>query len=144
MELCCFSFNEPLVEIHTPSSSGVTSQAIDTIKDEVLKAATNPEEQDGLTIDVDEIINMPTGSAALDSIIVANDPTSVQNSMISPIGVVDTGDEVVFDLSDDKTRTSDGNKSDNEALMNRISECIDNAQNMKIACTDSSVPPTRA
>ncbi|XP_065212837.1 heat shock factor protein 1 isoform X1 [Planococcus citri] len=149
------SLSEPMVEVQTPSTSGIASQPMTTptSTDQVLKTITNPEEfipNNKININVDEIINIPPSTTNLSDLgLTIDGVTSLQNTLISPSGNnADGSDDIVFELHEDNIKpfaqksevgANTSNKSDNEALMNRISECIDNAQNMKIACTDNSV-----
>lgn len=158
MKSCYFSFNEPLVEIHTPSPNAST-QPIDSIKEEVLKAITNPDKPIGenLTLDMNEIIKIPSSAVTnVDDINLATNEANIANdALISPKETIaEASDDVIFNLSESnadaflnkaKPTEEDKNiKSDDDVLMKRINECIDNAQNMKIACTDNSLPPSRA
>lgn len=141
----------------TPSTSGILPKpTTSTSTDEILKTTTtNPDQflQNKININVDDIINIPPSTTNLSDLgITIDSVTSLQSPLMhSNEAEADGSDDVVFDLAEDNVKpfvpkseiSPNGNKCDNEALINRINACIDNAQNMKIACTDNSTPSNK-
>ncbi len=141
------------MEIQTPSS--VTTPIIDE-NIETVTVTRSPDPNSDVPITVEDMLNItPAETRSPLNISVVPDQAPV-SPIKSPMTSTNNTSTAVFNISEGVTSFPDGSdtaapttdaqpvKTPSNSLTERINECIDNAQNMKIACTDNSSAPSKA